>query len=188
MWLVTIFLLSASLTWVSASMQITELKYKVIKSLENQAKLLEQQELILAKLNNLTSGCDETDTRPSGLSAPIVSSENKGTILLSVNSNGTYEDNLVLNFPVMVDPGHKIMFTFTHFDIEKSCDRSCTGGSCKDWVRVKDSDGTHLVYAACGTSPPGTFFSKTNVAVVTFHSDSANSRSFKGFSLEWVGL
>jgi len=201
LWLLVTFFLYGHL--IGADIILTPLDEELMKqaqqsyeqkSLQNQARILEQQGFILAQLRNQTSRLDEIERHLSSPSAPIASSsENEGTITLPVNSNGTYENHLDLNFPVMVQSGHKIMFTFTEFDIEepwrKSCGRGCTEYVCWDWVIVKDSNGMILQDKACGNSPPGTFFSKTNVAVVTFHSNMNNDgKSFKGFSLAWMQI
>lgn len=52
-----------------------------------------------------------------------------------------YPDNFDKDYNLRVDEGHLIEILFTDFELEGRSN----SGSCWDWVRIEDADGTELL-------------------------------------------
>jgi len=91
-----------------------------------------------------------------------------------------YPHNSVEDYHLRVEEGNVIEILFTDFDLEA---RS-RSGSCYDWVRIEDADGTELMAKTCaGEKPVAAIRSRTNVAKIEFRSD--RSVATMGFRAEW---
>ncbi|XP_075684851.1 cubilin [Rhinoderma darwinii] len=97
----------------------------------------------------------------------------------SPNYPSPYNDNTVCSWLIKVDPGHRVLLTFTDFDIESHFFFSLCS---YDHLTVYDgetSDAQHLA-TLCGSQIPDAITSTQNTMFVRLRSDSSGKR--KGFS------
>ena len=98
--------------------------------------------------------------------------------IISPNFPFNYNNHIDKDFSVEVDAGKRLQIIFSEFNLEANS--RCSW----DWVTVADGDGTELLPKTCGTNKPtSAIVSKTNRAIVHFHSD--YSVTMKGFSAYW---
>ena len=106
-------------------------------------------------------------------------------VVTSPNYPDDYPNNLERTATVHVERGKILRLEFTHFDVYYG------GSSCKDYVRIKDGDGTTLMDNSCGYSDPsssGYFLppiitTRSNRVEILFYTD--DSYTMTGWSLSW---
>ena len=86
-----------------------------------------------------------------------------------------YNNNEDEKWLIEAQVGQVILIFLTNLEDHKSCKW--------DWVQVVDGNGQQLLEKSCGYILPKSFISKTDRAIVKFHSDNSDTRM--GFGLKY---
>ena len=110
---------------------------------------------------------------------------------MSPNHPGKYPNRLQKTERIEVETGKVLRLEFTFFEVQR--DALCA----KDYVEIKDGDGTTLMESSCGWMQgvsdshsyhfiPPILVSQTNSVEIVFITDSASQ--YRGWKLSWTAV
>ena len=110
-------------------------------------------------------------------------------VVTSPNYPDNYPHNLDKTETIQVESGKLLRIEFTQFNVVGVFTLYGVVGTCVDFVKIIDGDGTTLLDDSCGTSVPPIISSRSNRVKIFFHTNGWTNRyTAAGWSLSWSAV